>query len=602
MPATILSPNAKQQFFDDDGSPLAGGKVYTYAANTTTNKATYTNRAGTVANTNPIILDARGECVIYLTPGQVYDYKIERADASQVWTREDVTAEAGDANAVGYTQAGASAKLRTSQDKMRERVTVTDFEGVDPTGVLDSTAAFVAARDLLDDLTEFRGGTIKIPRGRYKLDASLVFSGIADVTNYWLEGDGILNTVLDFSGAPASTDGIVFNGGSQVGVSGLMIDGAPGRGLVLNDSFASFVSMATIRELRIQNCGAAGVYSKNSYLVTMQDILSAGNGGAGFSFVGNHTSIIADKIYAKNNLDTGVAINGAVYIQVNAQSDGNLRGYALSNIRGGVLSALGTEVNQAEGILLTSSDASATNIFPEYQNIDGLVIQGAYQINNNATGPVGTNASIAAITENSRPITFTLIGCVDVMPSGETSLALAGTSGKITVTEIDCVYSRAQVVSGNVERRNLSNTGRYALIERSSGAVSIPNNTPTTMTWNGFATGENTLGATFASNAIVIPAGVNSVEVSACVTWAGVSGGQRYIGIQKNGVGFKGMAQSRVPSSGALACAMTVCSSKPIPVVAGDTFTLTVLHDQGAALNIEGLTGNGNWLCVKAVS
>lgn len=76
-----LSPNAKQQFFTDAGIPAAGCKLYTYAGGGafTTPQATYTDAAGSVPNTNPIILDARGEAVVYLAPGQNYDYKLTDA-------------------------------------------------------------------------------------------------------------------------------------------------------------------------------------------------------------------------------------------------------------------------------------------------------------------------------------------------------------------------------------------------------------------------------------------------------------------------------------------------------------------------------------------
>ena len=47
--------------------PLAGGKLYSYAAGTTTLLATYTTSAGTVANTNPIILNAGGR-----TPNEIW--------------------------------------------------------------------------------------------------------------------------------------------------------------------------------------------------------------------------------------------------------------------------------------------------------------------------------------------------------------------------------------------------------------------------------------------------------------------------------------------------------------------------------------------------
>lgn len=57
-----LSPmgGVAAQFFNNDGVPLAGGKIYTYLAGTTTPQATYTTSAGNVAHTNPIILDSAG--------------------------------------------------------------------------------------------------------------------------------------------------------------------------------------------------------------------------------------------------------------------------------------------------------------------------------------------------------------------------------------------------------------------------------------------------------------------------------------------------------------------------------------------------------------
>lgn len=60
--AVYLSPvgGAGWQFFDNNGVPLAGGKLYSYQAGTTTPQATYTTSAGNVAHTNPIVLDSAG--------------------------------------------------------------------------------------------------------------------------------------------------------------------------------------------------------------------------------------------------------------------------------------------------------------------------------------------------------------------------------------------------------------------------------------------------------------------------------------------------------------------------------------------------------------
>jgi len=48
------------QYFDSNGNPRAGGKVYTYAANTTTPKATYTAADGITQAANPITLNSAG--------------------------------------------------------------------------------------------------------------------------------------------------------------------------------------------------------------------------------------------------------------------------------------------------------------------------------------------------------------------------------------------------------------------------------------------------------------------------------------------------------------------------------------------------------------
>ena len=74
-----LATNVSFQCFDLDGKPLAGGKVYTYSAGTTTSKATYTTMAGTVANPNPVILDQNGKAKIFLGDGS---YRLQIKDSN----------------------------------------------------------------------------------------------------------------------------------------------------------------------------------------------------------------------------------------------------------------------------------------------------------------------------------------------------------------------------------------------------------------------------------------------------------------------------------------------------------------------------------------
>jgi hypothetical protein len=94
MPTYNLSAfaGAGAQFFDDNGAPLVGGKVYTYASGTTTPRATYTTSAGTVANSNPIILDAAGRTPneIWLIAGSLYKFIVRTSTDVLIGTYDGV--------------------------------------------------------------------------------------------------------------------------------------------------------------------------------------------------------------------------------------------------------------------------------------------------------------------------------------------------------------------------------------------------------------------------------------------------------------------------------------------------------------------------------
>jgi hypothetical protein len=86
-----LSPPPKLQFFGTDGLPLVGGKLYTYAAGTTTPIATYTDHTQTSQNTNPIILDSAGQAGVWLTDSTTYKYTLTDADNVPLFTVDYVS-------------------------------------------------------------------------------------------------------------------------------------------------------------------------------------------------------------------------------------------------------------------------------------------------------------------------------------------------------------------------------------------------------------------------------------------------------------------------------------------------------------------------------
>jgi len=93
MPSVLLSPVGNgQQFFDNNGIPNAGGLIYTYQAGSSTLLSTYTTVNGTIANTNPIVLDAYGRTPseIWMQTGYSYKFIIQTADAVTLQTIDNL--------------------------------------------------------------------------------------------------------------------------------------------------------------------------------------------------------------------------------------------------------------------------------------------------------------------------------------------------------------------------------------------------------------------------------------------------------------------------------------------------------------------------------
>jgi len=74
---TTVALDAFPQYSTNGGLPLAGGKLYSYQAGTSTPLATYTDRSGSVANANPVVLDAAGRADIWLSVNVAYKLVLE---------------------------------------------------------------------------------------------------------------------------------------------------------------------------------------------------------------------------------------------------------------------------------------------------------------------------------------------------------------------------------------------------------------------------------------------------------------------------------------------------------------------------------------------
>src|SRR6187399_1056789 len=90
-----LSPLPVQQFFTNNGKPAVGYLLFTFAAGTSTKQATYTDSSGGQQNTNPIVLDFRGEANVWLDPDLTYKFVLSPAGDTDppthpIWTVDNI--------------------------------------------------------------------------------------------------------------------------------------------------------------------------------------------------------------------------------------------------------------------------------------------------------------------------------------------------------------------------------------------------------------------------------------------------------------------------------------------------------------------------------
>lgn len=104
-----------QQFFDRNGKPLSGGRLYTFKAGTRTSIVTYKTIGDTTSanrNTNPIVLDSAGYANLVLKVGKSYRLVLTDRFGSVINEWDNVTASLGGGCVVGteYT-AGDGIKI-----------------------------------------------------------------------------------------------------------------------------------------------------------------------------------------------------------------------------------------------------------------------------------------------------------------------------------------------------------------------------------------------------------------------------------------------------------------------------------------------------------
>lgn len=116
-----LTPTPIQHFVDSNGIALVGGKLFTYAAGTTTKANTYTDVTGMTVQTNPIILNSRGEpedangnsLGIWIPFNTAFKFVLSPANdtdppTNPIWTLDNIQNVTGSGGSVPACSSGAA--------------------------------------------------------------------------------------------------------------------------------------------------------------------------------------------------------------------------------------------------------------------------------------------------------------------------------------------------------------------------------------------------------------------------------------------------------------------------------------------------------------
>lgn len=117
---TLLAPLPKLRFVDTaSGIALNGGKLFVYAAGTTTKINSYTDSTGSTPNSNPILLDARGECSMWMPPNTSYKVTLSPSTdtdppTNPIYTQDNITISGlGGTNQINIWTAAQQAAFTT---------------------------------------------------------------------------------------------------------------------------------------------------------------------------------------------------------------------------------------------------------------------------------------------------------------------------------------------------------------------------------------------------------------------------------------------------------------------------------------------------------
>lgn len=475
---------AGQQFFSDSGVPLNGGKLYSYAAGTTTPQTCYTTSAGNVAHTNPIILNSAGRVSsgeIWLTAGS--NYKFVLTDSSDVliatWDNlygiSGVTLPISAAN-VTYTPPFSGGVAKTVEDEFALTINLKDF--ATGSGSDEYTA-------IMSALAAATGKALCVPAGYTFASATR----IQIPSNIRIYGGGTLKALA--LGTSASIQGFLYGDSlTNVTIDGITIDCNPS---VQTHPLLTAVYFTASSKVKLTNnkvtCSYAGLYvrTNSSYVEVSNNYIDNSYGSSSDAALRHGASII---VGANNGVVSGNIVKGIVSTAV-----------IDSDIATGVY--VGTEsaiTYNNLSVVNNTVQYSYSAIAASYANnvsIVGNTVSDC-RTKNHSQGIILTSCQGATVDSNSiRNIDYTAIALVNCKSSTVSNNTItndssyligAGSLGGliangITVSQSSNGLSANNVVSGNsiVVSGVTPNASYYSLLVYGDGSLVTNNSVQATL-------------------------------------------------------------------------------------------------------------------------
>ena len=480
--AVFLSPvgGAAAQFFTNNGIILSGGKLYAYAAGTTTPQATFTSSSGNTNHTNPIILDSAGRVAtgeIWLTGGVSYKFLLKDSNDVLIATYDNVSgisdnadllayeaaiAASSGSSLVGFIQSGTGAVATTVQAKLRQTVSVKDFGAVGD-GTTDDTAAIQAALNAAYQ--------VFLPTGTFRITSTITISSAGS-----LIGEGFGSIIVN----NAVTRG-VFTAGNNVIIANLRVVGTgsttghvDGRGAIHCENATNVI----IDNVKVVDARSTGISIGSCTNVQISNFIVDNTLEHGLYLAdSDRVNVTNGNIYNAGQLEPATVPQGtgfkiAACTDIAANNVQTFLSYAYGCIVEGYITKSADRINfnnvSAQGGAIGYSGLRITN-YVNGLNILGGFYRGEYGITNFSSDGIG-------IPQN---IYFS-----DVRAQGGTSFGLRVYYG-----------SNVNVFGGQY----ISGTTNTIFIDATAGTVNIFSNAVVT---NG---GTNTFGYSIDSSGNLIP-------------------------------------------------------------------------------------------------